>query len=65
MELTFSPTPYRTVHVSVVVPVEDIAKAKRSISSQAGKRGYGKRKSVREHTFGRYATVMAIYPKGN
>ena len=63
MELTFSPTPYGTVHVSATVPSDQLAKAKRSISSQAGKRGYGKRLSVREHTFGQWARVMAIYPK--
>ena len=63
MKLTFSPTPYGTVHVAVNEPAEDIAKAQRSISSQAGKRGNGKRLSVREHTFGQWASVMGIYPK--
>lgn len=63
MNVSFSPTPFGTVHASVVVPAEDAAKAKRSISSQAGKRHYGKRLSIREHTFGRFVRIGAIYRK--
>lgn len=63
MNVTFTPTPFGTVRADVVVPVDQIGKAKRSISSQAGRRGYGKRLSVREHRFGRLARVGIIYRK--
>lgn len=63
MNITFSPTPFGTVHVSAVVPVADIRKARRSIAAQVGRRGLGKRLSVREHTFGQYARIGLVYRK--
>lgn len=65
MNVTFSPTPYGTVHVQAVVLATEAAKAKRSIASQVGRRGLGKRLSIREHTFGRYVRIGAIYRKGD
>lgn len=63
MNIKFSATPFRTVRADVVVPVSEATRAKRSISAQAGKRGLGKRLSVREHTFGRYVRIGVIYSK--
>jgi len=63
MSVTFAPTPFRTVHVTAVVPVQQSARARRSISSQVGRRGLGKRLSIREHVVGDTATVFAIYRK--
>lgn len=64
-EATYSPTPFGTVVVEAIVPVEEIGKFKRSVSATAKRKGLGKRLSVREHTFGRYARVGLIYRKAN
>lgn len=63
MDITFQPTPFGTVRVDLVVPVADVGKVKRSVSSQAGKRHLGKRLSVREHRFGSLVRVGIIYRK--
>lgn len=63
MNITFTPTPFGTVRADVVCPADQVGKAKRSISAQAGRRGLGKRISVRAHVFGRYARVGVIYRK--
>lgn len=63
MDITFAPTPFRTVHVSATVPVSLIPKARRSIASQVGRRGLGKRLTIREHVIGDTAVVFAVYRK--
>ena len=63
MNITFSPTPFGTVHVETVAPVQDASKAKRKISAQVSPRGLGKRLSLREHRFGSYVKIGAIYRK--
>lgn len=63
MNITFAATPFRTVHATAAVPVQQSGKARRSISSQAGRRGLGKRVTVREHVIGDTAFVFAIYRK--
>ena len=63
MKITFSPTPFGTVHVGTVVPAEEAVTARRKISAQAGQRGYGRRISVREHRFGSLVRIGAIYPR--
>lgn len=57
MSVTFLPTPYGTVHVTA--SGEDTTKIRRSIASQVGRRGLGKRLTIREHA----GTVFAIYRK--
>lgn len=64
MDITFSPTPYRTVHVTATVPVDQVGKARRSIAAQVKPRGLGKRVTIREHVIGDKAIVFAIYRKG-
>lgn len=63
MNVEFTPTPFRTVHVSAVVPASDVTRVKRSIASQAGKRKLGKRVTLREHSFGGTVHLFAIYRK--
>lgn len=63
MQIDFVPTPFRTVHVTATVPAQQAAKARRSIASQVGRRGYGKRLTVREHVIGDQAVVFAVYRK--
>lgn len=55
--ISFLPTPYGTVHVTA--SGEDTARVRRSIASQVGRRGLGKRLTIREHR----GTVFAIYRK--
>jgi hypothetical protein len=61
MSVTFHATPFRTVHATAVIPAQDAGKARRSISAQAGRRGLGKRVTIREHVIGETAFVFAIY----
>lgn len=63
MNVTFAPTPFRTVHAMATVPAQHTGKARRSIASQAGRRGLGKRVTIREHVIGDTAIVFAIYRK--
>lgn len=62
--IEFNPTPFGTVHVTALVPTEDVKRTRRSIASQVGRRGLGKRLSTAEHRFGAYTRVFAIYRKG-
>ncbi len=62
-DVTFIPTPFRTVHVTATVPAGQTGKARRSIASQVGRRGLGKRLTIREHVIGDQAIVFAVYRK--
>ena len=59
MNITFQPSPFGTVHVTGTGA--DPAKVRRSISSQAGKRGLGQRLTLRVDDV--TGTVFAIYRK--
>lgn len=54
-------TPYGTMHVDVVVPAAELKSARRALGALSRRNGWGERLSVREHTFGRYARLGAIY----
>lgn len=64
MNAKFSPTPFGTYHVTVVVPRQDVGQAKRLVAQQARKLGCTKRLSIREHEFGGMVSLGMIYPKG-
>ncbi len=62
--IEFNPTPFGTVHVTALVPTEDVKRTRRSISSQVGRRGLGKRLTITEHCLGTHTRVISIYRKG-
>lgn len=69
MDITFNPTPFRTVHATATHQVDfgvtgGVESAvKRSLTGAAKREGLGKRVTRRSHVIGNTVTVFDIYRK--